>query len=249
MLLDNEKEYLTVWKLAHHWAGADSHQTDTSTISIDVKNIIHRLLQAIKEKRISAQTRRWFILLDDSISTSPLDFYHRVKLYQCLKRNKFNKPYLDCLYVKRNEVIDLCIKAYYDFPPCWSLEDFPVEQTVNSETKNHHADKSIDTKGNVIPEVGSSQQREAAYKMHEPREKLKQECIHYWMQYQNYSNNHVARNFYKQLSADKRKLFAETNAERTLAHAISEYRNRKELIEKGELPHWLINFNPEDPQL
>ncbi len=248
MLLDNEKEYLTVWKLAHHWVGADSHQTDTSTISIDVKNMIHRLLQAIKEKRISAQTKRWFILLDDSISTSPLDFYHRIKLYQCLKRNKFNKPYLDCLYVKRNEVIDLCIKAYYDFPPCWSLEDFPTEQTINSETKNYLADKATDTKSNVIPKVDSSQQKDAAHIKHKPVEDLKKECIYYWLQHQKLSNDRVAQKFYEGLSPEKQKLLSPSNAAKTLSKAISEYRNRKKLIEKDELSHWLINFNPEDPQ-
>lgn len=127
MFLDS-KDFQTVWQLAHHWVNADPNETDCDELPPELKDAIHRLMFAISNKDITARTKRWIILLDDSIFMIALDSFHRVKFYHCLKRNIFNKPYLDSLYVKRDEVIDWCMKAYLVPPPCWALENSPVSQ-------------------------------------------------------------------------------------------------------------------------
>jgi hypothetical protein len=250
MFLDNKEEFQTVWQLAHNWVDVDPDKTDTNAVSIELKNVIHRLLLAITSKNITARTRRWAILEDDSIFTSPLDFYHRLKLYPCLRRNKFNKSYLDNLYIKRDEVINWCANvAQLDPPPCWSPKNLFGKQVTGEETKNYDSvDQIVDIECNTASNVDTSQQREAAHVKHKPVEGLKKECIYYWLQRQKLSNDHVAQKFYEGLPPEKQKLLSPSNASKTLSKAISQYKNREKLIEKSELPRWLINFNPEDPQ-
>jgi hypothetical protein len=250
MFLDNKEEFQTVWQLAHNWIEADPDKTDTNAVSSELKNAIHRLLLAITSKNITARTRRWAILEDDSIFTSPIDFYHRLKLYPCLKLNKFNKSYLDNLYVKRDEVINWCINvAHRDPPSCWSPVNLSGKQATDEEAKNNNpVDETIDMECNSASDADTSQQREAAHIKHKPVEDLKKECIYYWLQRQKLSNDHVAQKFYEGLPLDKQKLLSPSNAAKTLSKAISEFRNREKLLKQDKLPRWLINFNPEDPQ-
>ena len=41
------------------------------------------------------------------------------------------------MYVKREEVINLSIKTYCDFPPCWTPKRLPYESITTKETKNY----------------------------------------------------------------------------------------------------------------
>ncbi|HNP52282.1 MAG TPA: hypothetical protein PKJ85_10875 [Nitrosomonas nitrosa] len=121
MFLDNKEEFQTVWQLAHNWTGANQDETDTVEISHELKITIHRLLHAMVCQEISARTRKRRILEDNSNITFILDIYHNYKFFQCLRKNEFDKAYLDNLYVKRNEVIKWCAHVIYlDPPPCWA---------------------------------------------------------------------------------------------------------------------------------
>lgn len=48
----------------------------------------------------------------------------------------FNKTYLDSIYVKRDEVIDFCIKSYYDFPPYWTPKQTNYASITTKDSKN-----------------------------------------------------------------------------------------------------------------
>lgn len=239
MFLDGE-DFKSVWQLAHNWASEDPSKTDVKEVSPKLKTAIHRLMHAMANHEISARSRRGRILEDDSFLTFAFDSFHYWEFYQCLKRNKFNKNYLENLYVKRYEVISWCKNvAFIDPPPCWVPMSSSDKQITNSNDNNS---QTIKEKSETL------QQRNAAYERHKPTENLKKECINYWLQHQNYSNNQAASKFYESLSEDKQRLLKSTNAINTLATAISEYRNREKLIEQNKLPHWLENFNPENPQ-
>lgn len=239
MFLDGE-DFKSVWQLAHNWTGEDPNKTDVKEVSPKLKTAIHRLMHAMVNHEISARSRRGRIFEDDSFLTFVFDSLHYWEFYQCLRRNNFNKSYLDNLYVKRYEVISWCKNvAFLDPPSCWVPISSSDKRITNSNNNN-----SITTK----EKNGTLQQREAAYYRHKPIEELKQECIFYWLDHKSYSNNKAAAKFYEELPLEKKRLLIETNAVRTLAQAISDYKNRNHLIEKKELPHWLINFNPENPQ-
>ena len=118
MFLDGE-DFKSVWQLAHNWAGDDPNKTDVKEVSPKLKTAIHRLMHAMANHEISARSRRGRILEDDSFLTFVFDSFHYWEFYQCLRRNKFNKNYLDNLYVKRYEVISWWKNvAFIDPPPC-----------------------------------------------------------------------------------------------------------------------------------
>lgn len=145
MYLDNNPDYQTVWQLAHNWADADPDETDISAIPPKLREHIIRLMIAIRNRKISVRTRSGAIFADNSIITFIYDLPHYVKTLTCLIWSVFNKSYLDSLYVKREEVIDLCIKSYCDFPPCWVPKRLSYELITTKEAKNYRpADETED---------------------------------------------------------------------------------------------------------
>lgn len=137
MLVENNPDFKTVWQLVHNWAGEETDKTDLNAISPELRLAIDRLMRAIRSKEISARWKGYQIFLDNWFLTIIFEFSHFKQLYQWLMHHKFSKDYLDNLYVKRNEVIDLCIKCYYNLPPCWIPEQLPYESKVVKEAKNY----------------------------------------------------------------------------------------------------------------
>ena len=131
MYLDNSEEFQTVWQLAHNWANSDPDTSDANSLSPAPTQAIHRLLVAITNRDISVRTENMVILDDDSLATAIIDSPHRIKINNCLKNDRFNKIYLNSLYVKRNEVVDWCTKAYLDPPSCWIPKNLTKEQVVS----------------------------------------------------------------------------------------------------------------------
>lgn len=80
---------------------------------------------AIRNKNISARTRKRSIFIDDSVISLIVDTPHYLKTLNCLLKDAINKTYLDSLYVKREEVIELCIRSHYDLPSCWMPKYLP----------------------------------------------------------------------------------------------------------------------------
>lgn len=243
MYLDGE-DFQTVWRLAHKWVNADPNKSDLNALSPALMQAIHRLLSAIVIRDIVARIKRISILDDDSIGTVIFDSLHHLKINTCLRKDEFDKDYLDSIYVKRSEVLNWCDKERIT-PPLWVPKNPSVEQKIQQALQ---VDGTIDSVSSITSdtEAFQLQQREAAYVRHQPTENLKQDCIHYWLQHQNYSNNKAAGKFYEALPPEMKKLLSASNAARTLAQAISEYRNREKLIKQGKIPHWLANFNPEN---
>ncbi|MBP6057816.1 MAG: hypothetical protein KA524_05240 [Nitrosomonas sp.] len=145
MFLDDNPDYQTVWQLAHNWTDADPNETDTNAISPKLREHIIRLMLAIRNRKISVRTRKRSIFIDDSVISLIVDTSHYLKTLNCLLKDAINKAYLDSLYVKREEVIDLCIKSHYDPPSCWMPKHLPDEQLKTKEAKNYRpADETED---------------------------------------------------------------------------------------------------------
>ncbi|PXW78936.1 hypothetical protein C8R34_1743 [Nitrosomonas sp. Nm84] len=73
-----------------------------------------RLILAIINRKIIARTRSGVVFEDNSIITFIDDLPHYFRTWICLTKGVSNKDYLESLYVKREEVIDLYIKTYID---------------------------------------------------------------------------------------------------------------------------------------
>ncbi|PTQ85111.1 hypothetical protein [Nitrosomonas ureae] len=75
--------------------------------------------------------------MDNSFLSSIFDLYHTVKFYQCFRKNKFDKAYLDSLYIKRNEVLSWCKNVIYlDPPPCWVLKTISSNDDITAEVED-----------------------------------------------------------------------------------------------------------------
>lgn len=145
MHVKDNPDFKSVWQLAHDWVGEDPDQTDPKAISPRLRLAIDRLIRAIGANEISARWKGYRILKDDTFLSNIFEIRHVITFYIWLIFNKFSKNYLDNLYVKRNEVIDLCSKSYYDPPSCWVPKHLFDQQTAAKKTKNHRpADENED---------------------------------------------------------------------------------------------------------
>lgn len=160
MYLDID-DYRTVWQLAHDWAGQDSQDNTASVPSTEVKKAIHRILVAIINKLISVRTSSIVIFDDDSFLGFVFDIRHYLKVRACQRKNRFDKKYLDSLYVWRPEVIRWCKNDLLPIPPCWQpkVEAGVVthtESTPEVEVQADTATKKEITKGISKNEVINS---------------------------------------------------------------------------------------------
>ncbi|SEQ46210.1 hypothetical protein [Nitrosomonas ureae] len=146
MFLDDNPDYQTVWQLAHNWAGADPNETVINAITPKLRKHIIRLMLAIRNKKISARTRKRSIFIDDSVISLIVDTPHYLKTLNCLLKDAINKAYLDSLYVKREEVIDWCIRSHYDPPFWWMPKYLPDRQIITKEVKNYRPANEIEDK-------------------------------------------------------------------------------------------------------
>jgi len=120
MYLDSH-DYQTIWSLAHNWTNLEPESTDQNNLPSDTKIAIHRIMSAILGSKLTVRNKTFQIFLDDSFLNFIFDFSHYRKFSQCLKRDVFNKSYLDSLYVKRPDVIAWCQSDFLTIPSIWQL--------------------------------------------------------------------------------------------------------------------------------
>ena len=136
MYLDNPREYQTVWQLGHNWVGVDSTTSDPNNLPVEVRESIHRILIAIRNDLISVRNTSMVILGADDFVSAFLNFPHLIKFGACLKKNKFDKDYLDSIYVWRPEVLRWCTNDRLPFPTVWQPQlevEFPNDDDEDDE--------------------------------------------------------------------------------------------------------------------
>lgn len=137
MYLTDSFDYKTVWQLAHEWTGQDSLSADPTSPSPEVKQAIHRILIAIRNRLITVRTKHRLIMSGDDFLDAVFNIKHDIKFYVCLKKNRFNKEYLDSLYVWRPEVIRWCQNDMLPVPQFWQPK-LEIEFSGESEADDEH---------------------------------------------------------------------------------------------------------------
>lgn len=146
MYLDN-KDYQTVWQLAHNWVNADPDKSDCTALSAELKEVIHRLMSAALHRGISIRTRRMAFFTDEDFLSLIIEFHHFRKFWKCLRGDIFNKAYLDAIYLKRGDVLRWCHNEFLPAPPIWQTA------IANTSTSNETTDDSDDDKDNWYDKV------------------------------------------------------------------------------------------------
>ena len=170
----------------------------------------------------------------------PHDIYLQIEELQLIPY-----PYLKGSLVSDPSVEDYisdpqfsCVAKEYDELP----EVFKyIEQYKLNDLSINDFNDEIAQGEHYINHDDLSLQQKASRARHEPISQLKRECVNFWLANQKFSNNEAARRFYQSLIVERKSLLSESNAEITLAKAISEYKRRDTL---KKLPSWLIGFNP-----
>lgn len=122
MYLDS-KDFQTVWRLAHNWVDADPDKSDPAALPDDLKEAIHRLMQAAFSQTISVRTRKRSFFFEESFLASIFDHGHFNRFLRCLRKDEFDKAYLDSVYVKRGDILRWCQNEFLDPPPIWRLAE------------------------------------------------------------------------------------------------------------------------------
>ena len=135
-------DYQTVWQLAHEWAGKDSSTSDSDNLPPEIKENIHRILVAIRNKLITVRTQSRVILADQGTFEFLLEIAHYRKFDACLQGKRFDKQYLDSLYVWRPEVIRWCNEHQLPIPSIWQ-QKLDIERPPESEVTDEHWYKAL----------------------------------------------------------------------------------------------------------
>jgi hypothetical protein len=128
--------------LAHNWAKTDPEKSDCNALSAELKAIIHRLMSAALNRNISIRTRRMTFFIDDSFLSIVFDLHHFKRFLKCLRKDEFNKAYLDTIYLKRGDVLRWCQNEFLLPPPIWQTT------IADISTSNEITDDSDDDKDN-----------------------------------------------------------------------------------------------------
>lgn len=179
-----------------------------------------------------------------TIYTVPPDIYFEIENlqkipYSYLTGSLISDPSIED-YISNPE-LSVVAKEFEELPEVlkyieeYKLNDLSMKDLDSAKTANE----------NHIDGEGLSLQQKASRAKHEPISQLKRECVQFWLANQKLSNNEAARRFYQSLITERKRKLSESNAEKTLSMAISEFKRRDVLAENNKLPNWLIGFNPE----
>lgn len=121
-IVSDTQEFLSVWEIAHQWEGMDPAQTDQENVSPEIKRRISRVLQAYFRKELPLRKPDGYRLTGHHWlhTIFHIDNHHE-KLSDDLGNDKVDMRLMDCLYVRRGEILQWCAREFIDPPPCWAL--------------------------------------------------------------------------------------------------------------------------------
>lgn len=138
------KDYLSIWEIAHRWAGAPLDTTDEKDLPEDVQYLIQKIVEGYWNDQLHLRRssgyripreRMWIFIFNINI--------WQKRLERCLFENEFKKAYLDNYYVKRSELLKLCEKEDLDPPQFW-LRTKPDQEQVKLSTNHRPKDEVVD---------------------------------------------------------------------------------------------------------
>lgn len=142
MFLDVSEDYQTVWKLAHLWADVPFENSDPTNLPLAVRTYIHRMLSAIANKHIAARNRNRLIFADEgAFDFLFFELFNYMKLLKVQRREIFDKPFLDSIYVKRPEVLRWCQTDFLEPPSIWKLPE-PLDTAADSKNAQEDEDET-----------------------------------------------------------------------------------------------------------
>lgn len=139
------KDFLSIWDIAHRWAGFDPDATDPNHLPEEVAFWMHRVVLAYFSKDLVVRRKSGYRVPDEPefVFVFNVNIWG-TRLWKCLTKDVFDKKLLSSLYVMRGQVIRWCEKERYPLPTFWIEERPPAEPATKPTINNRRKDETID---------------------------------------------------------------------------------------------------------
>lgn len=142
------KDYLSIWEIAHRWAGVDPESTNENDLPEQVQYLIHKMVEGYWTQQLRLRRSAGYIIPRENIWLLIINInFWRKALERCLFDDEFKKSKLNNYYVKRSELMRLCEKEELDPPEFWKRNKPELLQiqkpTINHRPKDEMTDRLV----------------------------------------------------------------------------------------------------------
>lgn len=241
---------LSLWEIAHRWHDVDpDHELAPSAMPLAVKDSVRRLAAEIHAEQLYStlllerEKRTWEHLGGSHKSLhKPAVSDFQAEFQACIENNVLDRGFLKSIMIPIWELEYWCDEYGVPFPAFWERSATPGLSSGAKPESNGGIDAdgvngSAQNRDAIGLEPVSEQHQQAAHARHEPVYALKREFVQFCLQHPGNSDRQLAERFYRDLSPEKQKSLAPSNAVVTLTRAMSAYRTGKD-------QRWLRGFKP-----
>lgn len=126
-------DFMTVWKLAHHWAGYDEPNFTSANLPDDLKKVIYRIMHAIVLEELPVRTKSGLMFYDKSFIGQLFEFKNYLKIGLCLRKGIFDVKYLHSLYLKRSDILKWSEANYLSPPKIWQVNKGDTSEALDDK--------------------------------------------------------------------------------------------------------------------
>ena len=126
----NKNEFRSVWEIAHLWEDVDVPQSDAANLSDGVSDKLYIILWAFLRKHLPLRTARGYRIYNEPapLILIFLDInWKRRRLEKMVDTNRYDRDFLDSIYVMRPEFLAWCRGEFLLPPGIW----MPSEQVLS----------------------------------------------------------------------------------------------------------------------
>lgn len=143
IFVNNKREFLSVWSIAHAWENISPETTDMADIPASIQDHIDTLLLAFLRDELPLRRPNGYRVLSLTLFTSIFGLdkdFDRIadQLYRkCL----LDRAFIDDLYVKRADLLRWCQGEFRVPPLCWAISSQTEEEderVTDDDDENDH---------------------------------------------------------------------------------------------------------------
>lgn len=116
-------DFRTIWELAHLWAGSAPDKTDPQNLPDAVSDKLQKLIWAFIRNKIGLRRKSGHKVVQEAVLFLMFDLNRtRVRLREAVTSRRFEKDFLDSLFVMRSEVLKWCTEEFLSPPGIWAAD-------------------------------------------------------------------------------------------------------------------------------
>lgn len=137
--IQDRQEFMSIWMLAHAWAGMEPISRNLDEIPEAVKRVIDKLILAYFRNELTLRARDGYRVKGHHFLERILGFDKEFdKLWVNLTEN-IDVEFIDSIYVMRSEVLHWCPKEFLEPPACWA----PANSARQGEPQADEVDEDM----------------------------------------------------------------------------------------------------------